>query len=154
MRRKDLNEAIEIMEEGRFWRSRLLLSAVELDIFTLLDKRAMKAGEISTQRKMNPRATKIFLDAMCGQGFLLKKKNLYENAPRSSKYLVEGKPLYLGDILKHNSNLWQRWGKLTEVVQKGKPARKPRSKRTKKETRDFVKKCNDDIKNGSCVIMQ
>jgi SAM-dependent methyltransferase len=80
----------------------------------------------------------IVLNALCGQDLLVKKEEKYANAPAASKYLVQGKPFYLGDILKHNANLWERWGKLSEVLKTGKPARGVRRKRSPGETRDFI----------------
>ena len=73
MKRNELTEASEIMERGRFWSSRLLLSASDLDLFTLLDKGSIEVGEIFSKLKTDPRATKIFVDALCGQGFIEKK---------------------------------------------------------------------------------
>lgn len=138
MTRKELLEATEIMEEARFWRARLLLSAAELDLFSVLEGKPMDAARVSEKAGTNLRATRIFLDALSGQGYLVKENGCYANAPHATKYLVRGSPFYVGDILKHHASLWDRWAKLTQVLRTGKPAVQAGKKRTVEEMSRFI----------------
>jgi ubiquinone/menaquinone biosynthesis C-methylase UbiE len=138
MTRKELQEAAGIMEEAKFWRARLLLTAAELDLFSVLEGKPMGAEQVAEKAGTHLRATRTFLDALCGQGYLVKKNGCYSNAPHATKYLVRGSPLYVGDILKHHANLWDRWAKLTEVVRTGKPAVRAGRKRTAEEMSRFI----------------
>jgi len=98
--------------------SRVLLSAFELKIFTVLDKQMMTSDEISGKLDTDNRATDRILNALCGMGLLKKIKGKFYNTELSSKYLVEGKPEFLGNLY-HTNHLWNTWSYLTDSVKKG-----------------------------------
>ena len=99
------------------------MTANNYRVFDLLTK-AKSAKEISKRLKTDIRATEILLDALTGIGLLKKHRNIYSNAPLTSKFLVSGKPYYQGDILRHANTLWQNWSGLDEVMKTGKPSRR------------------------------
>lgn len=104
-----------------FTASRVILTANNIGIFERL-KKPLSAPDISRKMKTDPRATEILLDALAGMGLVIKSKDgKYRNAPVSSKYLVKGRRLYQGDIVKHASDMWQNFSLLDKVVRIGRP---------------------------------
>ncbi len=116
-----------ILEVGMgFWSSKLLLSAVELGLFTLLADGPKTGGEIEQALGLHPRGTWDFLDALVATGFLARAGNdegaFYANTPETALFLDRGKPTYVGGILEmSNSRLYRFWGDLTEALKTGRP---------------------------------
>jgi hypothetical protein len=105
-----------------FWASKVLLSAVEMGIFTEL---AHHPGDLETVRSrmgLHPRAARDFLDALVALGFLERKDGQYRNTPATDLYLDKRKPSYIGGMLDMATHrLWGHWGNLTQAVRTGKP---------------------------------
>ncbi|HET6440354.1 MAG TPA: methyltransferase [Anaeromyxobacter sp.] len=107
-----------------FMPSRILLTALELDLFTAVDgcpppgTAQAVAGRLGT----SPRATRVLLDALVALGLLVKGEGGYQNGPAAGRWLVAGKPDDAGAALRHNLSLWRTWSTLTEVVRRGGPA--------------------------------
>ncbi len=103
-----------------FWGSKVLLSAVELGLFTLLAKGPLSAEAVRERLKLHPRAIRDFLDALVSLGFLQREGGLYQNSPDSDHYLDKDKPSYIGGILEMvNARLYRFWNSLTEALQTG-----------------------------------
>ena len=116
---KDINTPDDIRELANAFReSRVLLSAVELKVFTVLDKHMMTSSEVSDKINADERATDRLMNALCGMGLLKKVKGKFYNSDLSSKYLIEGKPEFMGNLY-HTNNLWNSWSHLTDSVIKG-----------------------------------
>ncbi|MBE0538925.1 MAG: acetylserotonin O-methyltransferase [Ignavibacterium sp.] len=98
--------------------SRILLTAFELKIFTIIDKHMMTSDEVSKKINADARATDRLMNALCGMGLLRKVKGKFYNTDLSSKYLVEGKPEFMGNLY-HTNQLWKTWSHLTDSVIKG-----------------------------------
>jgi 2-polyprenyl-3-methyl-5-hydroxy-6-metoxy-1,4-benzoquinol methylase len=107
-----------------FISSRVILTANNLGIFDNL-KKASSSREIAKKLKTDPRATEIMLDALTGIGLARKSRDgRYRNTPLSNCYLVKGRRLYQGNIIKHASTMWQNFSLLDDVVKTGRPARR------------------------------
>lgn len=103
-----------------FSASKTLFSAIELGLFTELDKGAATAGEIQERLGLHPRAVRDFLDTLVSMKLLDRAEGLYFNTPLSTGYLVKGRDPYLGGILEMaNHRLYPFWGSLTEALQTG-----------------------------------
>ena len=101
-----------------FRESRVLLSAVELNIFTVLDSHLMTSEVVSNKINADHRATDRLMNALCGMGILKKVKSKFYNSDLSTKYLIEGKPDFMGGLF-HTNHLWNSWSHLTESIKKG-----------------------------------
>ena len=101
-----------------FRASRVLLSAFELKIFTVLDKHMMTSEEVSKKINADSRSTDRLMNALCAIGILKKVKGKFYNSDLSSKYLVEGKQEFMGNLY-HTNHLWNTWSYLTESVKQG-----------------------------------
>ena len=98
-----------------FRESRILLTALELKIFTVLDKHMMTSPEVAEKIKAHPRGTDRLLNALCGMGLLKKVKGKFYNTDLSSRYLVDGKPDFMISLY-HTIHLWDTWNCLTSSV--------------------------------------
>ena len=121
-----------------FRQSILLLTANRFDLFTQLSVKSMTSREIAERLSWNTRAAEVFLNALTALGVLRKEDGRFSNTAISQRLLVKDSPHYQGDILNHNLNLWERWSKVGEVLQSGKPARDPRKRRSTEELRNFI----------------
>src|SRR5687767_7230504 len=93
-----------IMQVGMgFWGSKVLLSAVELGVFTHLGDGPKTARELENAMALHPRGTADFLDALVALGFLScdgrGTTRLYRNTPDAAIFLDRNSPRYLGGIL-------------------------------------------------------
>ncbi|MCX7876462.1 MAG: acetylserotonin O-methyltransferase [Melioribacteraceae bacterium] len=103
-----------------FQASRILLTAFELEIFTILDKHLLTAEEISFKINCNLNSTKRLLNALVGLGLLKKVKNKFYNSDAASNFLVKGKNDFIGGLY-HTNEIWKNWNNLTDIIKTGKP---------------------------------
>jgi SAM-dependent methyltransferase len=103
---------------AQFQKSRILLSAFELDIFTTIDKTGITNRELATGLKLDEHACERLLNALVSLGFLTKENNLFQNTPDSYAFLSKKSMDYLGGLM-HSNHLWNTWSNLTQVVKTG-----------------------------------
>lgn len=104
-----------------FQKSRILLSAFELDIFTNLHESGTSNSQVADKLSLNEHACERLLNALVSLGFLKKQKNLFFNTPESFSFLSKKSPDYMGGLM-HSNHLWNTWSKLTRVIRTGKSA--------------------------------
>lgn len=126
----------QILEEGRgFMPARVVLTAVELDLFSRLGSESLTAGELARRLGTDPRATELLLNALTAEEILQKQGGLYSNSPVAAEFLDSASPGYRGGTLRHSVHLCESWSALTDVVRTGKPAER---ERTEESGRDFI----------------
>jgi (2Fe-2S) ferredoxin/protein-L-isoaspartate O-methyltransferase len=109
----------DLMQQLRsFQDSRVLLTAIELDIFTAVGPGG-NATEVAVKLETNARATEMLLNVLVSMGLLLKWNGLFRNTPVSARYFVQGSPDDARTALMHTVHLWDRWSTLTACVRKG-----------------------------------
>jgi SAM-dependent methyltransferase len=101
-----------------FQRSRVLLTACELDLFTVLGEERMTSSQAAQALGTAERATDRLMNALCAMGLVTKANGQFSNTPISSRYLVQEKPDYLAGLM-HMVHLWDTWGTLTQAVRVG-----------------------------------
>jgi O-methyltransferase/methyltransferase family protein len=105
-----------------FMASKVLLSAVELGLFSELAPAALDADAIGQRLGLHPRGLRDFLDALVALGMLARNDGLYSNTPDTSFFLDRVKPAYLGGLLEmFNGRLYNFYGSLTEALKTGQP---------------------------------
>ena len=105
-----------------FWGSKTLLSAVELDVFTVLAREPMDAETLRKHLGLHERSALDFFDALVALGMLERQDGLYSNTPETALYLDKAKPSYIGGFLAMmNARLYGFWGNLTEGLKTGLP---------------------------------
>jgi (2Fe-2S) ferredoxin/SAM-dependent methyltransferase len=101
-----------------FQESRVVLTALELDVFTAVGNGAT-AEAVAAARQAEARGTTILLNVLVALGLLVKKAGVFANAPVAARFLAAGSPDDARDALKHNLSLWSRWSTLTDAVRAG-----------------------------------
>jgi predicted transcriptional regulator len=109
----------DVMVEVRgFMKSRVILTAAELDLFTLLDKKPSTAGEIAEKLGLDQNALTRLMDCLVVFGLIEKAKGPYRNTQKGALFSSDHPETVLPMIL-HMNHLWETWSKLTESVRTG-----------------------------------
>jgi (2Fe-2S) ferredoxin/2-polyprenyl-3-methyl-5-hydroxy-6-metoxy-1,4-benzoquinol methylase len=101
-----------------FQESRVILTAVELDLFSAVGP-GSGAAEVAWRLGTDPRATEMLLNALAAMGLLAKEKGVFRNTPLSSRFLAAGGKDDSRAAIMHTVGLWTRWSTLTDCVRAG-----------------------------------
>ena len=104
-----------------FQSSRILLTAVELRLFSLIEDGGLTSAEVAGRAATHPRATDRLLNALCAMRLLTKREGRFWNTPGSRRYLDDGSADYAAG-LGHTASMWHTWSGLTDAVREGRPA--------------------------------
>jgi hypothetical protein len=106
-----------------FWKSKAILTAVELDVFSVLAEGPLDLQSLVGRLGLHGRGAADFLDALVALALLRRRADgCYANQPDTDLYLDRCKPTYLGDLLKHlNARHYLNWSSLTEALRSGAP---------------------------------
>lgn len=110
-----------------FWSSKVLLTAVEFDVFTHLGPDGRMTGEeLGAKIGLHPRGIADFFDALVAMKFLDREGDgpagQYHNTPSGALYLDRNSPRYVGGILVMlNARLFKFWNDLPEALRTGQP---------------------------------
>lgn len=109
-----------------FWSSKVLLTAVELGLFTTLGSRRLTGAELGNELRLHPRANPDFFDALVAMKFLDRENDgpqaRYFNTPEGALFLDAASPRYIGGILVMlNARLFKFWNDLPEALRTGRP---------------------------------
>ncbi len=109
-----------------FWNSKVLLSAVELGLFTTLAGRRLTGVELGEELGLHRRGIADFLDALVAMKFLERQGDgaeaKYHNTEAGELYLDRNSPRYIGGILEMlNARLFKFWNDLPEALRTGRP---------------------------------
>lgn len=116
-----------IMEVGMaFWPARVLLSAIELGLFTELGSSSMTGTELQAALKLHARANPDFFDTLVALRFLERDGDgpgaRYRNTPETALFLDRRSPDFMGGFLEMASaRLYRFWSDLTEGLRTGGP---------------------------------
>jgi len=114
-----------IMETAMaFWPAKSLLSAIELDLFTTLGRRALTGAELQHELGLHQRANPDFFDTLVALGFLERDgdgpASTYRNTADCATFLDKQSPAYMGGFLEMaNARLYGFWGDLTTALRTG-----------------------------------
>ncbi len=115
---RDLSLA-EIFELGYYWETKILLTAVKLDVFSALDGRGRTATEIAARVGADERALELLLNALVAMRVLSKEGERFANTAVAQTHLVKGAPQYVGHLLLLHDAEWNNWGRLEETIRTG-----------------------------------
>ena len=109
-----LNSMLELARG--FMESRILLTAAELNLFTLLTPAPLAAEEIALRIKGDLRGMTILLDALTAMDLLVKEGGKYYCPAPISTLLCQKSPDSVLPMVNHMAHVWQRWAGLTRIV--------------------------------------
>lgn len=101
-----------------YQKSKALLTACELDIFTVIGNDSKSSKEIAIQTDSDETAIDRLMNALVCMNLLVKNGNKFSNTKGARRFLVKGQPEFLGSM-HHISHLWDVWGTLTQSVKLG-----------------------------------
>lgn len=123
-----------------FWASKVLLEAIDFDLFTVLaaenEGKGLTAAQVAAKvgwdacHKSRPVAVQDFLNSLLALGFLLRHdsadgnaaQHLYANGEDVAVFLNKASPAYIGGFLSMlNARLYGFWGNLGDALKTGKP---------------------------------
>ncbi|MCC6730529.1 MAG: hypothetical protein IT208_14435 [Chthonomonadales bacterium] len=108
-------EAVLRMARG-FMESRILLTAAELDLFTLLADDDLDADAVCARLGVERRPIVILLDALAAMGLLAKSGGRYQTPREAATILANGRPDSVLPMVLHAAGLWHRWARLTDLA--------------------------------------
>ncbi len=109
----------EIFQLGYYWETKILLTAIKLDLFSALDGRAISSSELACRLTLNDRSLSLLLNALVAMRVLTKQEGRFENTSIAQKYLVKSSPDYVGHLLLLHDSEWSNWGRLEETIRTG-----------------------------------
>lgn len=121
-----LNPSYIMQTATAFWPSKVLLTAVELGVFTTLAKSPMTAQQLGDALGLHPRGTYDFFDALVALKFLRREGDgpagRYSNTAETGAFLDKASPTYIGGLPEMlNSRLFGFWNNLGTALKTGKP---------------------------------
>jgi len=134
-----------------FRESRVLLTAIELDVFTAVGQGAT-APEVSARLSTDPRATEMLLNALTAIGLLTKREGVFRNSTEAARWLDDTSPDSARAALMHVVNLWPSWSHLTECVRKG--SCRPAKRRTHAETEAFIAMMHCNARGRAPMVVE
>ena len=109
----------EIFQLGYYWETKILLTAVRLDVFSVLDGKSKTAAEAATRIGAQEAALALLLNALVAMRLLTKTADLYGNTGVAETHLVRHSSQYIGHLLLLHDAEWNNWGKLEETIRSG-----------------------------------
>lgn len=111
-----------------FRNSKVLLSAVELGVFTELARGGKNLMSLTKALGLHKRSAEDFFDSLVSLGFLNKKSGIYSNTEETDYFLDKNKKTYIGGLFEmYSIRLFKFWANLTEALKTGKPQNEIRS---------------------------
>jgi hypothetical protein len=109
-----------------FWSSKVLLTAVELGLFTKLADNRLTGEELGAQLGLHARGIYDFFDSLVAMKFLGRAGEgpsaKYFNTPEGALYLDQRSPRYIGGwLVMLNDRLFKFWHSLPEALRTGRP---------------------------------
>lgn len=112
-------QADDFMATARgFMKSRIIITAAELDLFTKIDDSCDSAEKIAAKTGWNQRALERVMDCLVTFGLLKKEGRAYSLTEESGCYSSK-RPSSALPMLLHMKRLWETWSGLTDVVKLG-----------------------------------
>ena len=109
----------EIFQLGYYWETKILLTAVRLDLFSTLDGRRRTAQDIASRIEAHGPTLELLLNALVAMQLLTKEGETYGNSQTAQKHLVRHSAQFIGHLLLLHDAEWNNWGRLEETIRSG-----------------------------------
>lgn len=141
-------------EASSFMKSRVILTAAEIDLFTHLEQKPSSADAIAEMLGLDLKATTRLLDCLVIFGLVEKERGPYCNTEKGA-LLSANHPESVLPMVLHMNHLWNTWSGLTERVRKGQdPQTKQGLKFDEKSMKAFIGAMHIGAKSLSSEIAQ
>jgi SAM-dependent methyltransferase len=102
-----------------FEAARALHVANSLGVFSLVDIQPMTAKQLADKTRTDKDMLERLLIACCAMGLMTRQDDRYQNSEIADQYLVQGRPLFQGDIVAFSATAWSVWDQLETTVRHG-----------------------------------
>lgn len=109
----------EVFQLGYYWETKILLTAVKLDVFSVIDIRPKSAHEIAERIGADASTLGILLNALVAMKLLTKDGEVFGNSSTALTHLVRHSTQYVGHLLLLHDAEWNNWGRLEETIRTG-----------------------------------
>ncbi len=109
----------EIFQIGYYWETKILLTAIKLDLFSALDGHADALSDLAHRLSLDERALGLVLHALVAMRILTKQDGKFSNTRVVRKHLVKTSPDYVGHLLVLHDSEWMNWGNLEDTIRTG-----------------------------------
>lgn len=109
----------EVFQLGYYWETKILLTAVKLDVFSAIDTTPKSAHEIAERVGADASILGILLNALVAMKVLNKNGELFGNSSTALTHFVRHSTQYVGHLLLLHDAEWNNWGRLEETIRTG-----------------------------------
>ena len=109
----------EVFQLGYYWETKILLTAVKLDVFSVIDERPKTVLDIAGRIQADQPTLTLLLNALVAMKLLTKEADVYGNSSTGLKHLVRHSTQYVGHLLLLHDAEWNNWGNLEETIRTG-----------------------------------
>ena len=102
-----------------YWQSKILLTALRLDLFTMLADQDLSAAVLATRLGAAERGLTALLDALVALGLLTKQDHRYANTAFARMPWIVTKPSFCGYTPLFDAHCWELWGELEDTIRSG-----------------------------------
>ena len=99
-----------------YGQSAALMAAVEIGVFTAISNGAGTFSEIAEAVSIHPTNAERLVVLLCAGDLVVKRDGRLANADDTERFLVEGKPSYMGPWITFTKPQWNEWGRLAEHI--------------------------------------
>ncbi len=100
---------------------RILLTALDLDLFTVMGSRAWTVAVLARRLRVSPRGLDTLCRNLATAGILRKQGSRYRSGRLGHRELNARSPDYRGAFLDLMRRQWEDWSQLTRSVRRGRP---------------------------------
>ena len=97
-----------------YGQSAALMAAVELDVFTAISEGAGTFAEVAAKLGLHPTNAERLIVLLSAAGLTEVKDGRLHNAEDTERFLVKGKPSYMGPWITFTKPQWNEWGRLAD----------------------------------------
>ena len=97
-----------------YGQSAALMAAVEIGVFTAISNGAGSFGEVAAKLDIHPINAERLIVLLSAAGLVTRENGRLKNAEDVERFLVEGKPGYMGPWITFTKPQWNEWGRLAE----------------------------------------
>lgn len=109
----------EVFQLGYYWETKILLTAVKLDVFTILDQQTKTSADVASKIGADTKALGLLMNALVALRLLRQDGDGYTNSSVAREHLVSHSPQYIGHLLLLHDAEWDHWGKLEAAIRTG-----------------------------------
>ncbi len=97
-----------------YGQSAALMAAVELGVFTAISEGAGSFDEVAAKIDIAPTNAERLIVLLCAAGLVSREGGRLKNADDTERFLVQGRPGYMGPWITFTKPQWNEWGRLAD----------------------------------------